>query len=463
MLFNTFLYFIFLFAFLVIFYILARNDWKKGLILLSSYGFYAYWDYRFCFLLLGLSLLTYLLAGRIEKNRDASAPLVIGIAVNLLALLIFRYFNFFIESFEVALGLNSGLGYIERNLIFPVGVSFYTLQSIAYLIDVKKQRTERANLLDTLVYIAFFPKLVAGPLVRSYSFLPQLKSPLKANRQQVESGAFLIVIGLFRKVLIADPAGKYVDNIFKQPEYFLGPEILCALFLFAIQIYADFSAYTFIARGSAKLMGIEMMRNFKFPLFSRNIIDFWQRWHISFAEWFKDYLYLPLNNNNLTISFIPLLITALIAGFWHGADWNFLIFGLYHGLVIWITSKVVSNNYSSGITIKLSDIPAILITFFVVLIGWFFYRIDDLSDLPIIMDKFQNWESSEVSMTMVQITLVFVVTVIILEIFEHLYQIKKSKLINNKYVRLGAMLAIFGMTLLYMFQTEPSAFIYFHF
>ena len=265
-------------------YYLLPTRFKKVLLLISSYSFYAYWDWRFISLLIISTSVDYLIGKKIyhSKKDFKKTLLTLSLTVNLGILMIFKYYDFFVDSFSViAEQFGSNLDYLHLNIILPVGISFYTFQTLSYTIDIYRQKIKPVDsFIDFAVFVAFFPQLVAGPIERAKNLLPQIKKLVNPTNNQINQGIVLIVTGLFTKVMIGDTTGRIVDQIFLNPSIYNSPELIFALILFSIQIYADFSGYSSIARGVAKLLGIELMINFQQPYLSSNITEFWRRWHI---------------------------------------------------------------------------------------------------------------------------------------------------------------------------------------
>ena len=294
MLFNSFIFFIFLSVVLPLYYLLPQRL-KKYLLLIASYFFYGYWDWRFTSLLLISTVVDYFvglkLSGELRENRR-KLFLIISMVTNLGILGFFKYYDFFISSFAPLAAIFGGnLDYLHLNIILPVGISFYTFQTMSYSIDVyRKRMNPTKSFIDFALFVSFFPQLVAGPIERASNLIPQISRLSNPRKGQIEKGIVLIVFGLFKKVMIGDTTGRIVDHIFTQPENYMSIELISALILFSIQIYADFSGYSSIARGTAKLLGVELMKNFEQPYLSRNITEFWRRWHISLSSWLKDYL-----------------------------------------------------------------------------------------------------------------------------------------------------------------------------
>lgn len=474
MLFNSFIFFIFLGIVLPIFYILPSKKSKNIFLVLASYFFYGYWDWRFCSLLAISTIIDFIIGQKLfntSNDKKRKLFLIISLISNLGILGFFKYFNFFVDSFQ-SMSENFGwnLDYLHLNILLPVGISFYTFQTLSYTIDIYRKKLEPTNnFIDFALFVSFFPQLVAGPIERAKSLLPQLSRKLKPNKEQIKQGVTLIIIGLFRKVMIGDTAGRFVDHIFGNIEQYKSIEIIAALILFSIQIYADFSGYSHIARGTAKLLGVELMKNFEQPYLSRNITEFWRRWHISLSSWLKDYLYISLggNRNGKFKTYINLMITMLLGGLWHGASWNFVIWGGLHGLYLSIHKLSIGNNKIE--TDKISQFNAknifnVLITFMLVLFTWLFFRSTSWDTTQLIFHKMFFWESSEYAFLFVSIVLSYIVITILFDLFEyktgsHTYILK----IKSKGVKIGILAALLLVTFIYMFQADPLPFIYFQF
>lgn len=474
MLFNSFVFFVFLIVILPIFYALKTKESKNIFLLLSSYFFYGYWDWRFCSLLMLSTVIDYFVGKKLYATEDQNKRkrlLYISLISNLGMLVCFKYFNFFVDSFdEFSRSLGCELDFLHLEIILPVGISFYTFQTLSYTIDIYRGRLKATNhFIDFALFVSFFPQLVAGPIERAVDLLPQLTKKLNPTKQQIKSGIVLIVLGLFKKVMIGDTAGRYVDYIFADMEYYHSAEALCALILFSIQIYADFSGYSSIARGTAKLLGVELMKNFEQPYLSRNITEFWRRWHISLSSWLKDYLYISLGGNRKGASrtYINLMLTMLLGGLWHGASWNFMIWGGFHGLYLIIHKKIMErNNQKPSATelFKLSHIPHIILTYVLVLITWLFFRATSWDTTLLFIDKMIHWQSSEYSMWFVKITAVYMTVLITFDLIENLTR-SHSYLLKLKQapIRYGVTISLFVLTLAYMFQTKTQPFVYFAF
>lgn len=474
MLFNSFIFFIFLGIVLPIFYVLPTKNSKNAFLLIASYFFYGYWDWRFCSLLAISTIIDFVLGQKLYKAsslKTRTSLLVISLIANLGILGFFKYFNFFVDSFQ-SLSNNFGweLDFLHLNIILPVGISFYTFQTLSYTIDIYRKRLEpTSNFVDFALFVSFFPQLVAGPIERAKSLLPQLMVKLKPNSEQLKQGVTLIIIGLFRKVMIGDTAGRYVDNIFGNLELYKSVEILAALVLFSVQIYADFSGYSHIARGTAKLMGVELMKNFEQPYLSRNITEFWRRWHISLSSWLKDYLYISLGGNRKGEfrTYSNLMITMLLGGLWHGASWNFVIWGGIHGLYLSIHKIITGRNKIKTDNIvkpTVGNVLYVFITYVLVTFTWIFFRSTSWETTKLFFNKMILWETSEYTLLFVTVAISYLVITLMFDLFEyvtnsHTYILR----IRSRGIKIGILSMMLLVTLIYMFQSEPLPFIYFQF
>ncbi len=364
--------------FFCIYWFAFRNKLRCQNILLlgASYLFYGWWDWRFLLLIIITSFSTYasaLLYVRQHKRVIISANIILNLGI----LVVFKYFNFFGENLSRLFELfGFGLDWFTLDVLLPVGISFYTFQAIGYSIDVMRGNIRPTNnIIGFFVFIAFFPQLVAGPIESAKNLLPQILRTREWNTPKAVNGLRMILFGLVKKLCVADMLAIYVDRIFDSPE--LGPtHILAGGIMFTFQLYCDFSAYSEIARGCASMLGINLMVNFRFPLLSRNIIEFWQRWHISLMLWFRDYLYIPLGGNRKgqLHTIINYSIVFLLSGLWHGASWNFVIWGGYWAICYVIGRYFLKLERKPNQKITFSDLPKILLTFGIVAFGFFIFR-----------------------------------------------------------------------------------------
>ena len=389
MLFNSLNFAFFLPVIFILYWLLNKQSLRiqNILLLVASYYFYSCWDYRFLFLLIFSTLLDYFTG---IKMAEASTPrskkgwFWLSVLVNLGFLGVFKYYNFFGQSFVdmfSRLGVHLQLSTI--NVILPVGISFYTFHGLSYVIDIYKDRIKpERNFIDYSLFVSFFPLLVAGPIERATHLLPQLKKKRYFDYSKAIDGLRQILWGLFKKVVIADNCAEYANLIFNHSSNYSGSSLALGALLFAFQIYCDFSGYSDIAIGTAKLFGIDLLRNFAFPYFSRDIAEFWRRWHISLSSWFKDYLYIPLGGSKggLWMRVRNTFIIFIVSGFWHGANWTFVIWGALNALFIMPSIIFKTNRSNLEIAAKGKSLPSlrelfdILLTFSLTLIAWIFFR-----------------------------------------------------------------------------------------
>jgi len=397
MLFNSIEFLLFLPVVFVLYWFVFDKNLKHQnlLILFSSYVFYGWWDYRFLSLIFLSTIVDYFIGLNIPKQDSEKKQKLFlwgSILFNLGVLGFFKYYNFFVNSW---IDLFSSIGYEIKsvwtlNIILPVGISFYTFQTMSYTIDIYKKKLQPTkDFISFASFVSFFPQLVAGPIERASNLLPQILKKREFQYEQGVQGLRLILWGLFKKVVIADSLAPMVDNIFSNYEDFGGGILWLGAIYFAFQIYCDFSGYSDIAIGTSKLFGFELMSNFKFPYFSRNIGEFWRRWHISLSTWFRDYLYIPLGGSKggKWKSIRNIFIIFLVSGFWHGANWTFIIWGLFHS-ILFLPSFIFKTNrkYTSSIIAENTLLPSLKeffqvgTTFILVLIGWVFFRSETIID-----------------------------------------------------------------------------------
>lgn len=340
MLFNSLEFAIFLpVVFLLYWFVFQRRvKWQNLFIVVVSYMFYGWWDWKFLFLIAFTSFCSWgsgLLIERYRQQRTAKVIHISNIVLNLLILGVFKYYDFFVDSFA-RLFLGGRDDTLLLHLILPVGISFYTFQALSYSIDVYRQRLKPTrDIVQFFAFVSFFPQLVAGPIERATNLLPQFEKKRTFDYSNGVDGMRMILWGLFKKVAVADTCALYVNHVFGNYHDCSGLSLVFAAILFAIQIYGDFSGYSDIAIGTAKLFGIQLMRNFRTPYFSRDIAEFWSRWHISLTTWFRDYVYIPLGGSRTTKAKVVrnTFIIFLLSGFWHGANWTFIAWGAYHALL----------------------------------------------------------------------------------------------------------------------------------
>ena len=458
MLFNSIEFLVFFLAVFVLFAI--GGKWRWLILLGASYFFYMAWKWEYIILILASTIIDFLCGRGMANSPDDTVRkryLYLSIISNLGILITFKYFNFFIDSIESVLEIKNN---IYLNVILPVGISFYTFQTMSYSVDVYHRRIPAEKHLGYFaLYVAYFPQLVAGPIERAGHILHQFKNSFQLKAENVFFGAQLILWGLFKKVVIADRLALFVDPIFNNTEHYHGASFALASFFFGIQIYCDFSGYTDMAIGLSKMFNIDLIKNFDRPYFSKSISEFWKRWHISLSRWFRDYLYIPLGGNRVLKMrwVLNIMITFVLSGLWHGANWTFIIWGALHGIYL-LAERFLPQ-------VKLPSFFKILLTFLLVQFAWIFFRANNLDEAWIIIstifspDFKLNLLYSEIVKTGIS-ELNFVLSALLiasLYLKEALYKVPKPFVLKLIYL----ILVLFGIIL---FGIDNSkAFIYFQF
>jgi D-alanyl-lipoteichoic acid acyltransferase DltB (MBOAT superfamily) len=445
-------------------------------LLIASYIFYGAWDWRFL-ILLWLSTIVDFLIGWLIGNTDDSTSgktrrkifLTISIAFSLSLLGFFKYFNFFTESFVNLLQMfGFQVDPVTINVILPVGISFYTFQSMTYTIGIyRKQLNPTKNLLNFSVFVAYFPQLVAGPIERAKNLIPQIEKSRHLNLDQIATGVYLILWGFFKKIVIADNLGKIADQVFNNYTNYQGIDIILGVLAFSFQIYGDFSGYSDIARGLSRMMGIELMVNFRLPYLALSPSDFWARWHISLSTWLRDYLYIPLGGNRKGTlnTYRNLAITMLLGGLWHGAAWNFVIWGAYHGLIQILfrifEKRPIQFDPWSGKYSPLYVIFRLLLMFSLTLLGWLFFRADSIQQISYMLTHL-SFISSPESMEFFNTLIFFTAPLIVVQVIQYA---TRDLLILLK-ARIPVQILLYGWMLLWIIMfgvRESTEFIYFQF
>ena len=375
------------------------NSLRHVLLLLASYVFYGWWNWKCCFLMLGLTVVAYVCAAAYEKD-GRKLWVTLGVIAPLVILGIFKYFNFFVDSFCALLGL-SRAG--SLNILLPVGISFYTFQSLSYTIDVYRGKLPaEKSFVNVALYIAFFPQLVAGPIVKAGEYLPQLREDRNISLSNLQQGVQCFVLGLFKKVVLADNISVFVDAVYDCPAAFHAVTVLLAVAAYSIQIYCDFSGYSDMAVGCAKCLGYDLPRNFNLPYISKNVTEFWKRWHISLSTWLMEYLYFPLGGNRkgTVRRYINLMLTRLIGGLWHGASWTFVAWGGLHGLALCVHKlflKAAQGREKKGNPF-LSAL-SVLGTFCFVSLCWVFFRAGDFVTAMRVFQAIFTWQQGVIHLS----------------------------------------------------------------
>ena len=429
----------------------------------ASYYFYAGWNIKYLPLLLATTALDYgicrALSGEEAVGRRKRL-VALSLAGNLGLLAFFKYGNFLWENFAYGLLIRVGFEVPAVLVItLPVGISFYTFQSMGHTIDVyRRQFGERVGLRDFALYVGFFPQLVAGPILRGKEFFPQLKE--LDRRRDWWGGADLVLCGFMKKVLIADNLALYVDAVYADPFAYSQLEVALATYAFAAQIYCDFSGYTDIARGVAKWIGIEIPINFNYPYFSESMVEFWRRWHISLSSWLRDYLYISLGGNRVGRSrtLCNLLLTMILGGFWHGAAWNFLLWGAYHGGLL-VLAHATGWLAISGKGSRLRRAGRVALTFHLVLLGWFLFRIERLEDVAV------WWQTSAVDVVRDAMALHEMLFYLVLFALAHAVrrQTQLQLVVASRPLALQAMVAAVAIAPMVVAGAPAVNFIYFQF
>jgi len=388
-LFNSIDFAIFLPIVFLLYWVIGKKNIhaQNILIVAASYVFYGWWDWRFLFLILLSTVVDYSIGLALEKqDRDQHRKVLLwtSLLVNLGLLGFFKYFNFFIDNFTSAFSFfGHSIGGYSLNIILPVGISFYTFQTLSYTIDVyNKKLKPTSDIISFSAFVSFFPQLVAGPIERATNLLPQFFKERNFNYEMAKDGLRQILWGLFKKIVIADNCAKYVNIIFENHEAYSGSTLVLGAVFFAFQIYCDFSGYSDIAIGTARLFGFNLIQNFAFPYFSRDIAEFWRRWHISLSTWFRDYVYIPLGGSKVSKPKVirNVFIIFLVSGFWHGANWTFIFWGGLNALYFLPLLLLKRNRKNLNDVAESSNFPSlrvlfqILVTFSLTVFAWIFFR-----------------------------------------------------------------------------------------
>ncbi len=481
MLFNSLEYFIFLpSVFFLYWFIIQKNLRVQNLLLIiSSYVFYGWWDYRFLSLIFLSTVVDYFVGLKIydsNNKKTKKSYLWVSILFNLSLLGFFKYFNFFIDSW---IDLLSTVGYESDstwtlNVILPVGISFYTFQTMSYSLDIYHGKLKPTkDFVSFASFVSFFPQLVAGPIERASNLLPQILNNRVFKYEQGVQGLKLILYGMFKKVVIADSLAPYVDTIFENYTTFNGGVLLLGLIYFSFQIYCDFSGYSDIAIGTSKLFGFELMSNFKFPYFSRDIGEFWRRWHISLSTWFRDYLYIPLGGSKKGkwISIRNIFIIFMVSGFWHGANWTFIVWGLIHAMLyIPLFLRGKNRQYTSTIVAEDNWLPTFKelfqmgSTFFFTMIAWVFFRSESILDGFLYLNRLlTNFSIPSVN----RYGAFFVILIIILDWIFRVDEKQVMRLVIFKNHKINKIINIiicyFLFFMIMQFYNYNNSFIYFQF
>jgi len=483
MLFNSFEFLIFLpIVFLSYWFVFRRRWWRNLFVVVASYVFYSWWDWRFLILIALTSLFSFfsgLLLERYEGRRKLQKVVsATNIVLNLTILGIFKYYNFFVENLDMLFGM---MGFhpdwVSMNVILPVGISFYTFQALSYSIDVyQKKLPATHDIVEFFAYISFFPQLVAGPIERATNLLPQFQRNRQFDYAKAVDGCRQMLCGFFKKIVVADSCGEIVNEAWEQYQVYPGISLFLLGVLFTIQIYCDFSGYSDIAIGCARLFGINLMRNFNFPYFSRSIPEFWRRWHISLTTWFRDYIYFPLGGSRCDKWKIlrNVYIVWAISGLWHGASWHFVFWGLFHATLLAIYNIFGINTKYNNVVAYGKFLPSIkeffqmALTFCLAVFGWIIFRAESMAQaIDYFVHMFTNpfiakgMRFGEATMWCI----LFLMIEWIQRDKQHALQFTNTKPFNYRIVRWTIYLIIIGMSYVAYMERfyDNSPFIYFQF
>ncbi len=454
---------------------------QNAFVVMASYVFYGWWDWRFLLLIAFTSFCSWgsgLLIAKAETRKKAKTWMWLNIVLNLGILALFKYYDFFASEFAELFNVST-VGLLLK-VILPVGISFYTFQALSYSIDIYRGKIEPTkDIVAFFAFISFFPQLVAGPIERATNLLPQFLKKREFDYDNAIDGMRQILWGLFKKIVVADNCAVFVDHVFSNYTNETGSTLLLAAIFFTFQIYGDFSGYSDIAIGTAKLFGIKLMRNFNVPYFSRDIAEFWRRWHISLTTWFRDYVYIPLGGSRVSKAKVVrnTFIIFLVSGFWHGANWTFIAWGAYHAflflpLILTGKNRKYTNQVAEGRRLPtLKETGQMLLTFFLAVMGWIIFRAESIG---------QAWEYVRgmlqfgtlracyrfFTLPEIRLTSLFVVIMLVIEWLQRDKQhgfegIEKLYLLHNKYLR--PILYALLLLLMMVFGGKHASFIYFQF
>ena len=479
MLFNSFEFLIF-FPLVVALYFAIPNRFRWVLLLVASYYFYMCWNYKYIVLIMLSTVVDYfsgILIYRTKKKGIRKLLLLASLLTNLGLLFFFKYFNFFGETINTLFDkFNIFYDVPAYDFLLPVGISFYTFQTLSYTIDIYKKKQEPEYHFGRFaLFVSFFPQLVAGPIERSVNLLPQFRKEIDFNYERIKNGVLLMGWGFFKKIVIADRLSEYVNLVYNNPTEFEGIQNIIATFFFSFQIYCDFSGYSDIAIGAAAILGYRLMTNFRRPYFAMNIREFWQRWHISLSTWFRDYVYISLGGNRVVKWrwYYNLFITFLISGLWHGAEWTFVIWGAIHGfyLVFAIVTEKLRNSINNAIGIYkipwLYNLSQVLVTFVLAYIAWIFFRANNVSEAFYILknhfvfngDQAVNLFKNPADFLL---SFIFIAVLLVIDFLEERFEFSRRLKLLPRYQK-WVLLLVFVATIIIFAVWNETDFLYFQF
>ncbi|MBE7442727.1 MAG: MBOAT family protein [Flavobacteriales bacterium] len=478
MLFNSFEFLLF-FIVVTTAYFTFQHKYRWILLLISSYFFYGYWEIKYLSIIVISTLIDFYIGIKIYESSSQHIKrfyLYISLLSNLGILFVFKYFNFFIENASELIKIkNPSFELPLMELLLPVGISFYTFQTMSYSIDNYNEKIKPERHLGIFaLFVTFFPQLVAGPIERASNLLPQFHKKQLFDYDRISNGLGLMLWGLFKKVVIADRLAIVVNEIYNNPNDYNGLTLVVGTIFFAFQIYCDFSGYSDIAIGAARVLGFDLMKNFNYPYFSKSINEFWKRWHISLSTWFRDYVYIPLGGNRRIKWrwYYNLFITFLISGLWHGANWTFIVWGIIHGTILIIETITIKKETSNN---KFKNGLLMLKTFIIVCLSWVFFRANNIQDAFSILTHifdFGSYSFTQLSLYIVPTTkntvyamdiFLSYVMIIILVGSEYIFG-TKLKFEELNYYKYKLPIYVVGIVSILLFGAfEKNEFIYFQF
>ena len=458
MLFHTWPFVLFFAIVYPVYLCLKKTRFGLLWLLVASYFFYGWINPLYVVLILYATVVDYTAAARMEKTSRRKLWLAVSVVNNIALLSFFKYADFMIDNLNVLLSsLNIPYEIVSPGILLPIGISFYVFQSMSYTIDFYRGNIEREkSFIRYATFVSLFPRLLAGPIERAKNLLPQLHKSPSISWQDISDGLSLFIVGLFKKVALADYLALYVDKIYSNPEQFQSPALILATFLFCWQIYFDFSGYTDMARGVARMMGFRLMLNFNNPYLATSLGDFWARWHISLSSWFKDYVYIPLGGNRKGMfnTYRNMFLTMVISGLWHGAAWTFVIWGVVHALGRFVTRELERTNFYKE---KVPKLFKQLFVFAFVCFAWIFFRAENINDAWIIISRIFTSGLANPYCPLMALVMIFFVW-----IYQFMYESKIRNLLEVKCVKI----TIVVFMILYLLIFAPSSeqgFIYLQF
>jgi len=484
MLFNSFEFLLFLpIVFVLYWFVFSKRTWQNLLIVVASYIFYGWWDWRFLFLIAFTSLCSFF-SGILIENNEGQKPrqrliCTMNLVVNFLILGVFKYYNFFADSLAQLFWhlFHYQLDWVTLNVILPVGISFYTFQALSYTIDVyRKDIPVTRDIIEFFAFISFFPQLVAGPIERAKNLLPQMQRERHFDYVQAVDGCRQMLWGFFKKVVIADSCAAELNPIWDSYADFSGISLWLLALLFTFQIYCDFSGYSDIAIGCSRLFGIHLLSNFNYPYLSRSIPEFWRRWHISLMTWFRDYVYIPLGGSRCAQWKVirNTFIVFGVSGLWHGANWTFVLWGLYHGSLIVIYKLLHINTKDKDILAagrwlpSIKDMFRVAVTFCLAIVGWVIFRAENISQAfdfisRMFLTAFDDFHPRLGTLP----TFFTIFLLVIVEYLQrdkvHVLQFSNNRITRYAAVRWGIYLTLFATIFYFSFNNTSQEFIYFQF